>query len=450
MAEARPHFCSALLMGSDVFTVTFAFAASISLWVYLGRPFDVGYYLALWPVLLLFPIAYAGADLYPGFGRNPAEELRKVSKTTSFVFAALAVTVFLMKDAPTYSRGVFVLAWAQSLVLVPLLRAVIRSTASERSWWGYPVIVIGNGAAAHRIAEELEKRPALGLRPIGVFEQPEPAVELARQGRVQHVVLTMAGTPRHVALETFEHCSELFTDVIVIPDLAGFASLWVEGRDLGGTLGLEVRQRLLLRSASVTKRVLDLFAVAVIGTVAAPIALLVAILIKLDSKGPVFYRQQRCGRGGSLFTAWKFRSMVADSASALEQGLQSDDALRNEWSSTQKLRRDPRITRVGRLLRRTSLDELPQLWNVLHGEMSLVGPRPIVEDEIARYGAGYALYKKVRPGLTGLWQVSGRNLVSYQERVEYDLYYVRNWSVWLDLHILARTIVVVISGEGAY
>lgn len=427
-----------------------AFAVSIALWVYLGRPFDVAFYVGLWPVLLLFPIAYAGSGLYPGFGRNPAEELRKVSKTTSFVFAALAVTVFLMKDAPTYSRGVFVLAWAQSLVLVPLLRAVIRSTVSTKPWWGHPVIVIGNGAAAHRIAEQLEKQPALGLRPIGVFEQPEPAVELARQGRVHHVVLTMAGTPQHVALETFEHCSELFTDVIVIPDLAGFASLWVEGRDLSGTLGLEVRQRLLLRSASVTKRLLDLLAVATIGIAAAPVALLVTILIKLDSKGPVFYRQQRCGRGGHLFTAWKFRSMVVNSDDELAGRLEADEGLRDEWSSTQKLRRDPRITPVGRLLRRTSLDELPQLWNVIRGEMSLVGPRPIVEEEIARYGAGYSLYKKVRPGLTGLWQVSGRNLVSYKVRVEYDLYYVRNWSVWLDLHILARTIVVVISGEGAY
>ena len=148
--------------------------------------------------------------------------------------------------------------------------------------------------------------------------------------------------------------------------------------------------------------------------------------------------------------AWKFRSMVQNADDVLFEYLTNRPALRQEWERNHKLMRDPRITWIGRLLRHTSLDELPQLWNALRQEMSLVGPRPIVQEEIQRYGEDYLLYQKVRPGITGLWQVSGRNNVSYERRISLDSYYVRNWSIWLDLYVLARTIKVVLKGEGAY
>ena len=141
---------------------------------------------------------------------------------------------------------------------------------------------------------------------------------------------------------------------------------------------------------------------------------------------------------------------MADASTALESHLQRSPALRAEWNRDHKLKRDPRITAVGRLLRRTSFDELPQVWNVLRGQMSLVGPRPIVADEIPYYGKAFELYKQVLPGITGMWQVSGRNNLTYEERVECDLYYIRNWSPWLDLYILARTVPAVILARGAY
>jgi lipopolysaccharide/colanic/teichoic acid biosynthesis glycosyltransferase len=148
--------------------------------------------------------------------------------------------------------------------------------------------------------------------------------------------------------------------------------------------------------------------------------------------------------------AWKFRTMVVDGDEVLRRHLQSNAGLMEEWIRDQKLKADPRVTAIGRLLRRTSLDELPQIWNVIRGDMSFVGPRPIVQSEIERYGLKYSLYQKVRPGLTGLWQVSGRNNTTYAERVRFDEYYVRNWSVWLDLHILGETVKVVLTGDGAY
>jgi Undecaprenyl-phosphate galactose phosphotransferase WbaP len=178
--------------------------------------------------------------------------------------------------------------------------------------------------------------------------------------------------------------------------------------------------------------------------------LLLGIVVSLESPGPVFYGHRRIGRDHISFRAWKLRSMQVNGDELLQRILAEDGAMREEWYRDRKLRRDPRITRVGKFLRKTSLDELPQLWNVLRGEMSLVGPRPIVEEEVASYGENFSLYCRVTPGLTGLWQVSGRNAVSSRDRVRLDSYYVRNWSPWLDLHILARTAKVVLTGQGAY
>jgi Undecaprenyl-phosphate galactose phosphotransferase WbaP len=239
--------------------------------------------------------------------------------------------------------------------------------------------------------------------------------------------------------------------VLVVPvDLSGFSSLGAETRDIRGQLGIEITHRLLSLPATITKRCFDVVVSALLIALLSPVMLLVALMIAATSRGHVFYGQKRLGLDGAWFKAWKFRSMVLDADEILNQHLAKNEALATLWANDQKLRQDPRVTFVGRLLRKASLDELPQLWNVIRGEMSLVGPRPIVRSEIVKYGAAYGLYQRVRPGVTGLWQVSGRNNTTYAERVAYDEYYVRNWSLWLDLYILYQTIRVVILGEGAY
>ena len=176
----------------------------------------------------------------------------------------------------------------------------------------------------------------------------------------------------------------------------------------------------------------------------------IIVLIKLDSPGPILYKHTRIGFGGRRFTAIKFRTMVKDADKQLADYLRQHPELRAEWNQFHKLRNDPRITRVGRWLRKPSLDELPQLLNVLRGEMSVIGPRPIVAEEVRHFGRTFPLYIKVKPGITGLWQVSGRSDTTYRERVCFDAYYVRNWSVWMDLYILGRTMVGVLCGRGAY
>ena len=167
-------------------------------------------------------------------------------------------------------------------------------------------------------------------------------------------------------------------------------------------------------------------------------------------EGQYFFRQPRIGRDGRVFQVLKFRTMSVDAEAVLEQFLREHPDLRLEWERDQKLRSDPRVTRLGRWLRRSSLDELPQLWNVFCGEMSLVGPRPIVASEVERYGEWFEMYTRVSPGMAGLWQVSGRNAVGYDERVQMDVSYIRNWSVWLDLVILAKLPAAILSSRGAF
>ena len=200
----------------------------------------------------------------------------------------------------------------------------------------------------------------------------------------------------------------------------------------------------------VSKRGVDLVLVVLVGGLALPLIAVIAAMIKLSDFGPVFYADERIGREGRRIFIYKFRTMVRDADAALARCLREDPQRRREWREHQKLRDDPRVTRLGRVLRCLSLDELPQVWNVLRGEMSFVGPRPILVEEAGRYGRVYDLYTRVKPGITGLWQVSGRNETPYRHRVFLAAYYVRNWTFLLDLYIVARTPAAVLGRRGAY
>lgn len=208
---------------------------------------------------------------------------------------------------------------------------------------------------------------------------------------------------------------------------------------------------LLEGGAARWKRFVDILAACFFIPLTLPLGLLIAAAIRLESPGPVLFRHTRIGRGNRHFTLWKFRSMVQDGEQRLQAHLEKHPELQAEWDATHKLRYDPRVTRVGRILRRTSLDELPQFWNVLTGSMSLIGPRPIVDAEVGKYGLhGFRLYTRVRPGLTGLWQVSGRSDTSYRRRVELDSRYILEWSQRLDLKIIWKTVGVILRANGAY
>ena len=456
----------ALMIASDVLALCFAAILSVYLHLFLEGQLQPTLYWQLFPTLGLFVLSYATIGLYPAVAISPVDEMCWLSLSTTLIYLALAATLFMQREGEVYDRGVFVLGWMFSLVLVPLCRGLVRSIFAPQPWWGYPVVVLGAGKTGEMVIRTLKRRPGIGLKPVLVLDDdPQKhgllhgvpviggmalAPKLARKRHIPYAIVAMPGVARHRLLYVIEQYGSGFAHLLIIPDLFEFASLWVSAKDMGGVLGLEVRQRLLLPGPRFAKFLIDLIATLLGGFILLPMIVIIALLIKLDSPGPIFYGQTRLGQRGEEFKAWKFRTMVQNADRVLKDYLEAHPEMNEAWQRDQKLRYDPRVTRVGRFLRRTSLDELPQLWNILRGEMSLVGPRPIVEEEIPRYKDKFSLYTKVVPGLTGLWQVSGRNNITYEERVSLDAYYVRNWSVWLDVYILARTIWVVVTGEGAY
>ncbi len=462
----RALLASGILLLSDVLTLCFAAVLAYAIRNELGGDLEIDQYSSLLPTLLIFPAAYATRGLYPAFGLGPVDELRRLSHTTSIVYIVLAAGTFVFKGGVSLSRGVFFLAWMFSLAAVWLGRALVRNLVSNTPWWGYSVVVIGAAKTGQMVVRALRKRPDFGLKPV-LFVDDDPATwgfceglpviggtecaaDLAERHGWTYAIVATPGASRDLLLQILERSRNVFHHVLLIPNLFGVSSLWTTPKDLEGILGLEVREQLALRHCMVAKRSLDIALSLAGGLLILPVMLIIAILIKFESRGPVFYSHERIGQRGKKFRAWKFRSMVKDADQILGRYLIAHPEFRVSWEKDQKVRNDPRLTRVGRILRRTSLDELPQLLNVLNGEMSLVGPRPIVESEIAKYGDRFSLYSKVLPGITGLWQVSGRNDISYAERVDLDSYYVRNWSVWLDIYVLALTVKVVLSTKGAY
>jgi Undecaprenyl-phosphate galactose phosphotransferase WbaP len=235
----------------------------------------------------------------------------------------------------------------------------------------------------------------------------------------------------------------------VIPDLFSVAHFGAPTHNLGGVLGIEVRRQLLLTGPRVAKRAMDIALTSVGGLLMLPIVAVIGLLIKLDSAGPIFYQQKRLGQDGVRFVAYKFRTMYGDGERRLQEVLDRDELLRAEYEEFHKLTIDPRVTRFGRFLRKYSLDELPQVWSVLVGDMSLVGPRPYLEREIPEMAGREAIVLRVKPGITGIWQVTERNASSFDQRVQLDVDYVRSWSPWLDLYVLARTVPVVFGGTGS-
>lgn len=416
------------------------------------------YLACAWPLLNL------ALGQYPGYGRPSWQELQwsVVASVAAGSLVALLGAVF--GGDVSLPLGFLGLATAVSTVGAPVGRALTKAVLSRFRVWGRPVVVIGDHGSADHIAAMLARQPQLGLHPIALVDEHPPAEAdpaLATR-RSRGMTTDIAGATSHVIVVPGEKPSRVITEVLnaagrdafrivqVVPGLHSVPSTDVVARPLGRALSLQVRNNLAFGHNRFIKRTFDLVLVALGAVFALPLIGAIALAIRLDSPGPAFFRHLRIGRDGVPFHVWKFRSMVIDAEERLQELLASDPEARREWEETQKLVNDPRITRVGRLLRRTSLDELPQLWNVIRGEMSLVGPRPIVDAEIEKYKDDYRYYTQVRPGMTGAWQVSGRSDTSYEYRVDLDTHYVRNWNLWIDLDILVKTVGVVLKREGAY
>lgn len=422
-------------------------------------------YLELAPLVPVVFLANAAWGLYPGFGAGAVETLRRLCLSSSVIFLSLAAISFALKLEPVYSRMTFAIAWALTLLFLPLARFGLLSLAQRWTWWGEPCAVLGTGALAARTIQALRSALSLGYRPVVVLAAAEGAAsevagvpvagtldrltEMAARGVRVLLVADTALTERNELIDQLRH---EFRHVIVIRDHQALPVDGLEVRNLGGVIGVEFVNQLQRRRNRVVKRTLDIVLGGTLLLIWAPFLLLAAVLIRLISRGPALYTQEREGLFGRPFRLIKLRTMHADAESRLEDHLQADDEARSEWEATRKLRRDPRVIGwIGRVLRRFSLDELPQLVNVVRGEMSLVGPRPFPEYHLEDFSTRFReLRRRVRPGLTGLWQVMVRSEGGIAAQEAYDSYYIRNWSLWMDLYVLGKTLAAVVGGRGAY
>ncbi len=452
---ARRPLRVALLGGLDAVSVAVAILLAYVLWALPVREQRLELYLELWPILGLFVASYWGRGLYPGFGLGAVETLRRSWQGTSLVFAVLAASSFLLKIASPYSRVTFAIAWVAALLIQPTVRFLVLKLLRRLPWWSEPVVVYGDGPQVERALDALKTAHSLGYRPLAVL-RPEPGEDAgalasrmrpwAEKGvRVAVVTLDEPDWPATVA-----GLQRRFRQVIALGDARQMPIDGVRARNLGGVLGFEFSNQLLRRRNRLAKRSVDL----VLGSLgllpAVPVLAVSGVAVRCFSRGPIFYLQEREGQGGRAVRVWKLRTMVPDAEQILEEHLAASAAARSEWRRRFKLERDPRLVPVvGSVLRRFSIDELPQLWNVVRGEMSLVGPRPLPAYHLAGYSQEHLdLRRSVRPGMTGMWQVMSRFDGDPEVQEVNDGYYIRNWSIWLDLYLLGRTVLEVLSGSG--
>lgn len=453
-----------ILLVTDIVALLVAAALGYLFWARLILDQPLSLYIGLCPLLGLFPLGYAGAGLYPGFGMGAVEILRRLSCCTSFAFLALAAASFVMKLPPYYSRVTFIITWGCSLASVPLLRLLVLAIVSRWQWWREPTVLIGSGEWVRWTIRALEDAFSLGYRPVGILSSdpqrrdrsvegvpvlggPEWALRLVERG----VGVALVGEGENGGVPT-SWLQQHFRQVLMIREKWDLPVERVHVRNLGGVLGVEFTNNLLLWRNRLCKRMLDMMLGSVSLLFAFPLIALSGLAIKLWSRGPIFFRQEREGLDGRPIKVWKLRTMYVDADRRLKECLAANPELQREWQTHFKLTNDPRIIPgVGNLLRRWSLDELPQLWNVVKGEMSLVGPRPFPEYHLQQFPPEFReLRRRVRPGLTGMWQVTVRSSGGIEEQKSHDAYYIRNWSIWIDLHILARTVLAVLEGRGAY
>lgn len=435
--------------------------------------YEPSFYLSFWPVAVFFVLSNAALDLYhgnwmyPSAPLSPVEEMRRLMISSMLTHAGvLAYLGFTYKTTDGVSR--FVVAFSGIVIAFASqsFRNWARCLMRKAGIGQIPVLLAGGGKTAEMVAEAISGSSYLGMKIVGYFDNSEHGGErelekcgIERLGSLRDIthkarecgvrILLACQDPRLFRLQLDEF-TKWFTYIEYLPTSAAFPVFGAKPINFEGIGGIEMVNQSRMKVKRLQKRIMDTTLAALAFAVLSPLFVAIPLLVKLTSKGPVFYRQRRLGRNGREISVLKFRSMHVDADERLRQLLESDPGIAKEWHETFKIRNDPRITAVGRFLRRTSLDELPQLFNVFTGEMALIGPRPIVKEEVQYYGDAYEVFSSVRPGITGLWQVSGRSGTGYARRVALDAHYVLNWSPWMDVWILIRTIYAVLFMRGAY
>jgi undecaprenyl-phosphate galactose phosphotransferase len=405
--------------------------------------------------------------------RKPfSNEVREILVVSAILGVLDAALVFFGKWQ--FSRGELVFTWMSVPCFVVAFRTLLKVALMRMGAWNRQMVIVGWGENAVETALAFEDEKLMGYsltafliphgkRPVSTefmerLPRPIPCIGLGdrpretldRLGR-PHIVLALEQGGIDMYQDFIQELSRSSQNVQVVPSIRGLPLYGMEVNHFFAheVLVLTVRNNLARRVPKLIKRLFDVFVSSSLLIIGLPLLLWISIRVRA-SGGAVFYGHQRIGQNKRPFACYKFRTMAPNADKLLSELLARDPEARTEWERDFKLKNDPRITSIGHFLRRTSLDELPQLWNVLKGDMSLVGPRPVVTAELERYGNQVEYYLEAKPGITGLWQISGRNDISYAARVYLDAWYVKNWSLFNDIVILLRTVKVIFRKEGAY
>lgn len=470
----RNIIVSTALAISDLFIFMISLYLSLNIFSMIITDYDkyvhdnpISQWIALHWILAICCVAWYSMRLRHYFYRKTFWfELKEILRTL-VIFAIIEIAVMAFATW-SFSRSLWILTWIFIMMLVPLARMLTKRTLDFFGLWRRDTWIIGSGPNAQEAYRAISSERNLGLVIVGFISGDEdfdddtyidnlpvlkrsPSWLTNIDKKTQFIVAVESHQSdlRNKWLRTF--MINGYRYVSVIPTLRGMP---LDSTDMSFIFSHEVmifrvQQNLAKWSSRILKRAFDIFGSLAIIIVLSPLLLYISRKVKKDG-GPAIYGHERIGKGGVPFKCLKFRSMVINSKEVLTALLESDPESKKEWDETFKLKNDPRITKIGGVLRRTSLDELPQLFNVLKGEMSLVGPRPIITAELERYNEEVEYYLLSKPGMTGLWQVSGRSDVDYETRVYLDAWYVKNWSMWNDIAILFKTISVVLRKDGAY
>jgi exopolysaccharide biosynthesis polyprenyl glycosylphosphotransferase len=466
----RPHMIGKTLALADGMALVLAFAlAELVVARQTGQSYRVQETILLLGSLPTWLILAKARGLYDrdqhSADHSTADELGPIIYSVT-----LLAWIVLILD---YAVGVhsyvpmLIVFWLVALPAIVVGRVAARVLVAQLAPYGQRTLVVGAGDVGQLVALKLVSRRRSGMKLVGFVDadprlrndqllgipivgKPDETREIVERMSIDRVIIAFSRDDNEQTLALVKTLRDARVQIDIVPRLFDSLGPRATLQTLDGFPLVHVSEPSLSPYALFVKRCFDLVGASLLLVLLAPLFVAIAIQIKLDSPGPVFYGQKRLGRRGRSFTILKFRTMRSDADVHLARVIAENDSLRQEFEALHKLTNDPRVTRIGSILRRSSLDELPQIINVIRGDMSLVGPRPIVDDERHRYSDDLERLVDLWPGMTGYWQISGRSSVSYPERVRLDMAYVRNWSLGLDLLILAKTARALIGKQGAF
>jgi exopolysaccharide biosynthesis polyprenyl glycosylphosphotransferase len=417
--------------------------------------------LVFWLAPLMIVI-FAAYQLYvPRQMFDGPREYARVSSAATLSILLVVVLSFLFDDELVISRGWLVISWVAMIVFVSGSRFLLRRVVYALRRRGYilqRIAIVASGADLGELIGQFQARSDTGLDVVAVIDPADlevpagsdttrsPLRRIIEEHKLEEIIVSSASVPQSVLAGIVRDLSQMPTELHLVPGMYEIQTTGIKARDIRGIPLVTLNKVRITGFDFVLKRTLDYLVASTVLLLLSPLLLSVAVLVRLSSPGPIFHRRKILGERGRRFDALKFRTMYVNGDQILEQ----HPGLAEELRRNGKLVNDPRITPLGRWLRRWSIDEFPQLFNVLRGQMSLVGPRMITEEEHYQFGHWRENLITVKPGITGLWQVSGRSNLGYEERVRLDMFYIRSYSIWRDVEILLRTLPAVCKGTGAY